>query len=239
MKRSSLFALLSAVTLVPAWQGCQVKCVTGSGNAVTETRALETFTKIEASGTYKLVLKQDSVQQVTVTADDNIQQYTRLHVTGNKLVVDTDGNFCDTSPVVITISAKVFEGLEISGAVEVSGESVIRTTDFNMKLSGANKVRLNLDASEVKTSSTGSSTLKLTGQAGSHQLDVMGAADVNATDFVVGNYDIKSAGASKCRINVLSKLDVNSAGASVIEYKGNPATVNNHDSGTSSLKKIQ
>lgn len=61
---------------------------------------------------------------------------------------------------------------------------------------------------------------------------------INAFDFVVGEYTIRSSGASHCKINVLKTLNVHSSGASEIKYKGSPSTVNNDKSGASSIEKV-
>jgi len=48
-------------------------CINGSGNQVTESRDIGTFTQVETSGSLKIVLSQDSTSSVRILADDNIQ----------------------------------------------------------------------------------------------------------------------------------------------------------------------
>jgi hypothetical protein len=91
----------------------------------------------------------------------------------------------------------------------------------------------------VITKASGSSEIRLKGQAGSHEVDLSGSGKVEAVDFEVGNYRINTSGSSQLRINVLNDLQVNSSGSSDIAYRGNPKRINNDKSGSSSLQRIQ
>ena len=171
-------------------------------------------------------------------ADDNIQKEIQTRLKGNTLLIRMEGNFCDSGPVTVYLSSKNYEGIEVSGSVEIMSEGKLNVKDFELDLTGSSKVMLDLNAANLKTSSSGASEIELKGQAGSHDLRLRGAGSLEALDFVVGEYHIKSSGASKSRINVLNELLVKSSGASEVEYMGSPSRVENDDSGASKIKKI-
>ena len=213
-------------------------CVSGSGNQVSQTRNVGTFTSVETSGSIKVFLKQGPVSSVRITADDNILKELETYVRNGKLVIDLDGSFCDVGPITVYVTSKDYEAVHASGAVEILGEGKLTVQDFDLDLSGSSKVVLDLNAANVKTSSSGASEIHLTGQAGSHELDLSGSSSVDALDFVVSRYRIESSGASNSRINVLNELSISSSGSSDVQYRGNPTTIKNSESGASSLKKI-
>ncbi len=97
---------------------------------------------------------------------------------------------------------------------------------------------MELDAANVTTEGNGSAEIHLKGQASSHKVQLAGSGKIYAFDFVVGSYDIETTGASHCEINVLHDLNVNTTGASDIQYKGNPSNVNSHKTGASTLTKV-
>lgn len=231
------FAAVSAAVLI---SGCNsLDCVSGSGNQVTQTRDVDPFTAVEVGGAIKLVIKQDSSQQLRIVADDNIQERIDTRVSGNTLSIEMDGNFCETGPVTVYASAKTFKGVSASGAVEVLSDGKISSDSFELDLSGASKVMLDLNTGEMRTDASGSTEVKLKGQARSHKIELSGAGEVNALDFVVGDYQIRTSGSSDLRINALNNLDVESSGSSEISYRGNPKNVSNRNSGSSSLNKIK
>jgi hypothetical protein len=238
MKKISLIFSIPAICILLLSSCSEVNCISGSGNQVTENRNVGLFTKIETSGSMKLVLIQDSLSSLKIVADDNIQKEIQTRVKGNTLIIDMETGFCDSGPVTIYLSSKNYDGIEASGAVEIVSDGKLNVQDFELDMTGSSKVKLDLNAASLKTASSGSSEIILKGQAGSHDLDLTGSSEVDAVDLVVGKYRIKSSGASHTRINVLNELDINSSGASEVEYRGKPAKVTNNESGASSLKPI-
>lgn len=225
------------ITGVLAFTGCNSDCINGSGKQISKTRSVEPFTFIETSGSIKLVLKQGP-QQLRIVADDNIVDEIRTRVKGDKLSIDMEGNFCNTGPITVYLSSQGYEGIDASGAVEIVSDGLLQVKDFEMDLTGSNKVNLNMNAANVRTKSSGASEIFLKGQASSHEVDMDGSSKINALDFVVGKYRIESSGAATSKINVLNELEVKSSGSSDIEYRGNPSKVSNDDSGASNLRKI-
>ncbi|MFA6947066.1 MAG: DUF2807 domain-containing protein, partial [Pedobacter sp.] len=170
-------------------------CVSGSGNQVTLNRNIGSFTKVETSGSVKIVLKQDSTSYVRIVADDNIQDRIQTTMHGNTLSIDMDGNFCDAGPITIYLGSRDYEKIEASGSVEVLSEGKLNLNDLELDLQGSCKVMLDLNAKTLRTSSSGASEILLKGQAGMHDLDMTGSSSVEALDFVVGEYRINSTGA--------------------------------------------
>ncbi len=238
MKRlSTLFFSVCALVLLAGLSSCN--CKRGSGHLITETRNLNSFSKIDISGGYRVIIKQDSAaSSVTLTADDNLMQYIKTDLDGNELKIHSAHRICGSGQYVITIRLKDLSYFKASGAIEVTSDGKITAKDIEFNLAGATKVTLSLNADNVNTHCSGLTELDLTGQAKSHNVEMSGSGTINAFDFVTGAYSIQSSGMSHCRINVLNELNVNSSGVSEIQYRGNPANVNDNKSGVSSLQKV-
>jgi hypothetical protein len=214
------------------------RCVKGTGNVRTETRKMAGFTKIDISGGYKVTLKQDSTESISITTDDNLFKYIETNITGGTLRVHSRRNVCSSGETTIIIGVKNLDKISASGAVEVRSAGRLTVQDLNFDLSGSTKIDMELYAGRVRTVASGSTEVYLKGQAASNEVDLSGSGKVEALDFVVGKYKISTSGASECKINVLNELDVHTSGASDIQYRGNPGKVNNDQSGASSIKKI-
>lgn len=232
--------ITGALSLGVLFSSCNgFNCVNGSGNQISETREVGSFTRVETSGSIKVILKQGPVNSLKITADDNILRDIETYVRGNRLIIDLDGGgFCDVGPITVFVTSREYEGIDASGAVEILSDGKLNVNDFALELSGSSKVDLDINAADVTTSSSGASEIFLKGQAGSHELDLSGSSSVEALDFVVGRYRIESSGASDSRINVLNELEISSSGSSDVQYRGNPTKVKNDESGASSLKRI-
>lgn len=239
MKNQYKIVSALGLSLLFILSSCNFNCISGSGRRVTENRSVGTFTKVEFGGNIRLKVKQDSVSSMRITADDNIQREIKTRVKGGVLQIKMDGNFCNTGLIEIELSSKEWKGIEASGACQIYTENQLHTNDFMLDLSGASKVVMDIVASRMRTSSSGSAKVKLTGQAGAHDVDLSDAAEIQAFDFVVGNYNIETSGSSDCAINVLNSLNVQSSGASKILYKGNPKTIHHDESGAATLKHVE
>jgi len=240
MKSLHLHILAAAAGIIlMGLSSCMLNCVHGSGNMKTETRKVSDFHRIDISGVYKVVLKQDSSLSVTITADDNLFKYIKTNVSGGKLHIYNKRNFCNTGELTVSIGVRNLDELGASGVVEVESDGKINTKDMRFDLSGASKITMDLNAANVVTSGTGASELNLKGQATSHEIDLSGDCKVYALDFVVGSCDIQSSGVGHSEVDVLNSLSVHSSGASEVKYRGNPSNVTNEKSGASSIEKVE
>jgi hypothetical protein len=239
MKKLHLPAILIiAFTLVALLPSCRFKCVQGSGHQSTQTLKMGDFSRINIEGGFKVVLKQDSSKNVSITADDNLQQYIHTESDGDELHIYRRKNVCESGQAVINIGVRNLNAIKGSGAISFSSDGKLHTQDLQIKLSGAGKVDFDLTAANVTTRGSGSTDITLRGQATSHHVELTGEGTVSALDFVVGSYDIHTTGASQCQINVLNSLNVNTTGSSDIKYRGNPTDVNSSKTGSSTLTKI-
>jgi hypothetical protein len=232
------FALILSITASALFFSACNHCDQGSGKMITENRTIRPFSQIEISGGYKLIIKQDTGSVLKITADDNLMKNIETDVNGDKLVIKTKNNSCNSGTFTVNVSTKELSALVTAGAVEVQSDGKLNLKDLDMQLSGASKVNLDLNAANVSTHTSGTIEMNLKGQATSHKVEMSGTGELNALDFIVGKYDITSSGLTHCHINVLTDLSVNSSGASDVEYRGNPSNVNNNKSGASTLKKI-
>ncbi len=203
-----------------------------------EDRKTDAFSKITTSGNFKIVLKQGAAA-IKVSADDNLLKIVETEVSGDELKISTKNEICNDKPIEIDITNPNFAAVKSSGTLDLSADGKLSIKDFDMELAGVSKVNLDLTATDVKTLANGSSEINLKGQAAANTVTLNGSANLNALDFVVATYKIETRGDAHCKVNVLSELSVNVSGAGDVQYKGNPAKINNENAGSSSLKKIQ
>lgn len=218
---------------------CNTDCVDGSGNQVSETRDVGgDFSGIEVNGDVRLLLTQADASSVRVVADDNIQAEVDIRRSGSELVIEHESGTCESGDIIVYVSMKDLRKIDASGAVEIVGQSPFKVGDIELSLKGANTLSMELDAATVETNSSGASEISLKGQAGRHVLDMSGATELDAFNFIVGEYEVESSGAGSAQINVLNRLDVESAGATEILYKGNPSKIKTNNSGASNVKRV-
>jgi hypothetical protein len=239
MKKTYLFPIafiaLLAIAVLPA---CRFTCIKGSGNHVSENHKVSDFTRINISGGFKVILKQDSSLNVSVKTDDNLAKYVHVESDGDELKIYVKKKICASGEMELTIGVRNLKRLKGSGAINFISDGKINTKDLDIRLDGASNVDMDLTAANVSTRTAGASEISLKGQATSHHIEMTGNGTVHAFDFVVGKYEIRTTGASDCEINVLNDLSVNATGASDVKYKGSPTNVNTSKLGAATVTHV-
>ena len=198
-----LALLLAGATMSGCEDGLLVVGDEGSGNLVTETRELGSFTEIELSGAVKLDLVVDAAaaQSVTVTYDDNIIDRVVTEVRGDTLVVELTGSVSLTGSADRHVAVTIHElrGLDVSGASTIDATGTVAS--YRLDASGASKTLLReLLATDVA-------------------IDVSGASSVEL--FATGTVSGSLSGASNLEVyGEPVRVLVDSSGASSVDIKG-------------------
>lgn len=122
-----------------------------------------------------------------------------------------------------------------SGKIEFKG----KCRDFQSQVSGSGKVKLDIIIAErASFGLSGSGKILASGTAQEVRATISGSGEVLAANLVVDKCDVRISGSGDVEINVNKELDANISGSGSVAYKGNPAHVNSHASGSGSVRKF-
>jgi len=214
MKTLTLCLMLIALTAA----GChhRIGGVKGSGKRVVQKREVPTFTSISTEGAFDIEVVVQKTQSIEIEGDDNIVPLVSTNVSGDKLTIKGDSSFSVGEPVRIRISVSELVAVDASGAgkFEVSG---LKNDKFEIGCNGA-------------------ATVKVSGSTKTLDIDVNGAAKIDAQGLHAASVMVDSKGVSKVDVDASDKLDVTISGPSVVTYKGDP-TVNKTINGPGKVEK--
>lgn len=219
---------------------CKSKCVEDLGIHSMREVTVKPYDEINVSGPIKLILRQDSSFNVKTEADSSIIDKVRASVSGSKLELTLNAEqYCGKDSIIISAGIGDLKKLEASGATRIYTSSSINVNELELKLSGATKVRMDLNAGKLITNNMdGAANINLSGQAGVHKVISTGTIDLDAFGFVTGVYDLDIEGVGKIKINALNELKIKTKGATEIYYKGSPKNIQEKQSGTYKLQKV-
>ncbi len=172
----------------------------GSGNLVTESRQAEGFSQIDVGSAVTLDVTVDprAEHSVTVSYDDNILDNLITRVSGDKLVIEIEGDVNLTGnhdrivevtmPNLNSLTASGATGVTVSGSIgdldlDVSGASRVDLSelavgDVTVDASGASSVYIDTNA-VVAGSASGASNVVVRGNPASVLIETSGAASVD------------------------------------------------------------
>ena len=159
--------------------------------------------------------------------------------------------------VKATVVMRDLDKVSLSGACKITASDPFTPRNFSGDFSGSSSISINVNTGQLSVKSSGSSNLQikasvsgdtkidvsgsskidLVGSTKNLKIDLSGASNFRAEDFIVETATIKPSGSCNVSVNVTGTLNVNSSGASTVNYKGSPAiTINS--SGSSRVKQI-
>ncbi|SMO46319.1 head GIN domain-containing protein [Solitalea koreensis] len=234
MRLGKVLILLVAVGLT--CQSCKFNCIRGSGNVITQSRQIASFSELEVSGAYNIELTQDSVESLEIKGDDNLLEQVKTVTSGTKLKISSKRSFCTTVPISIWVHAKKISAIDIYGANNVITTNKFHLDNFKFSSSGITESIMEMEARRITTTISGAGKLMLKGQTGVLDIKISGAGKIAAFDMIAGKCNVTSSGAGEAELNVLNQLEVSASGASKVLYKGKPSQIIQKASGASSIK---
>ncbi|HVH99152.1 MAG TPA: head GIN domain-containing protein [Enhygromyxa sp.] len=198
--------------------GCGLR---GSGTPATETRELDSFSKIDLGGAFDLVVHVDpgATQKVEVTADDNIIEKIETSVSGGELDVEMKdvSLLRPKTDIVVEVWVPSLAAIDASGASDIDVQG-LHGDSFTLELSGASD-----------------STVQ--GAVERFDIRISGAGELDAKGLHAKSVTLKLSGAGEAVVAASESLDVDISGAGDVTYFGDPTNVIQEISGAGSLKK--
>jgi len=191
MTRLSTVLVLLMAALIGASCNVGVSTVVGSGNARTEQRTVDSFSKVRIGTAIRATIIVGPGTTVSVTADDNLLANVVTKVTLGKLDVSVQGSVTPRTPISVAITMPALDDVSAWSAANVTATGVNTGSLEAESDSGATLVvRGNATTVDVTASSAASADLGgVPAQSATAQLDSAARATVNAQISVSGSVD--------------------------------------------------
>ena len=220
--------------------GCSRENFYGSGQVITEERAVERFEEVTIEGPVEMHISQGAQLPVKIEAEDNVMRIIETYVSGSTLRVKIRNgvNLKRFKPIHVYLQTETWKRVHFSGSGSLNGPDTIHASQFTYEISGSANARLKLNANEVRTYVNGSGNLLLEGKSNAYFSEINGSGDLGAQEFQTASADIHINGSGEQTIWVTGRLDARINGSGNIRYKGTPGTVNVKVAGSGKVIKL-
>jgi hypothetical protein len=192
---------------------------------------LPAFTEISLKNDAKLILKQDSIQSVTVTAKQETIDKLVIEVGDRMLTIRYPNDVWFDSKwspgeVLVTVSAPQIDKLSQSGSGSIAVDKLITSRILDLFVGGSGNIKLaNLKAEKISAILSGSGHLQLAGEGivTEFKMAVSGSGGVKASALKTKNVNVLISGSGSCAVYAIDKLNCKIAGSGSVTYYGNPA----------------
>lgn len=203
-----------------------------------EKRDVSGFNELSVSSAFVVEISVGNTESLEIEADERYIDDIISEVRGGKLVLrireSRNTRRMRNSPRAY-LTVKSLDRIDASGAVKLRSGDPIKTDKFELELSGASIITLDVEVKELYVQASGACVINMAGTARDQTVRTTGATRYSAFDLESEIADIRVTGAGSARVTVSEKLDVRASGASSIRYQGRPS-VNKSTSGASSVR---
>lgn len=222
------YAVFSTVVILGALflSACGIGVLNGSGNVVSESRAVSGFNAIAFSGSGDVIINQGDTESLEIEADENLLSHIRTVVRGRTLHIYFEPGglilIHPTHPIKFHVSMKEVASLDISGAGTIYADKV--TTDaLNIDISGSGDATIdNLRADDLRIDISGSGKCLIKGDVTTQRINISGSGNCNSSGLSSRNVSIDVSGSGKAQVNATGRLDIDISGSGDVIYSGTP-----------------
>ena len=255
MKKCLVFLSAVALTVLCG-------CSKWAGDPITKAFDIEgAYTELWVEDAFSITVS-DTVDQVIITAGENVMPKVKVKTNGEKLEIYLKGwayNRGKDMTVILPYNPDLRD-VSLHGAsdfrsafplvaqkveVDLSGSSDlycdIEAEEVDVELSGSSNIEGNIVASNLELDMSGSSDASLTGQVATMEIDLSGASTIKKV--IVGNQYALScnqcsgsmSGSSDAYIHCDGSIKVDLSGSSDLYYTGRASTSGCSTSGSSNI----
>ena len=214
--------------------------ILGSGVVLSEAREIGSFNRIEFGSEGRVVVTPGTAPSLTITADDNLQQYLEASIRGTTLWIrttdDTDIDPSDT--IVFRIGVEDLQSVAVTGFGNVEISPFARAS-FTIDLSGAGGFDLeDLTTDRLVVNGSGAGDVTVRGSAATAELNISGAVNIHGRDLEITEGSVALSGVGRVTILVTEQLTAAVSGAGSVRYLGDPS-VESDITGVGSVERIE
>jgi len=232
MKSGWLWVLSLALIVLAGCQGG----IIGNGKVETRDQKIENFTRLVIAGNFHVFLESSDKPTLRMEMDENLYDIVKINEEGSTLRIETRLNILQAREKNLYIGIKDLEKMELSGAIKLVSDSVLRLESLNIMVTGAARLNFEIEAKSLKVDLSGASECDFRGKVDELRVQLSGAGDIDALDLIARVVEIDMSGAGGARVNAKDKLDVSISGVGSVRYRGDPE-IHKNISGLGSLKR--
>lgn len=210
--------------------------VAGSGDVTSQNRSVPAFDRIDIGGEYEVLVRVGAGRSVVLEGDDNLLPLIRTEVRNGTLHIESDEDLEPRDEIRIDIGVETLNAIHSGGSSDVAVRDV-RSSAFDVGVSGSSEVVANGEFGDLSASISGSGEIHMHGTADAIDGDVSGSGELDLLQVRARAARIDVSGSGDATVHVSDRLDASVSGSGDVRYRGRPS-VDADVSGSGSVERI-
>ena len=212
--------------------------VKGNGNVQKTDRTIsEDFKTIEVSRGLDVYLTQSDQVNITVEADENLQDIIITVVEGNTLKIYADDNISSSKAQKVHVTFKDIQEIVSTSGSDVYSTKPIKTENLKLTTTSGSDMELDIIVDVVECHATSGSDLRLAGSANKIFANATSGSDIKAGDLKAKTCKANATSGADIILNSTQELIAKASSGGDIKYYGNPDKVSKNDGVSGKISK--
>jgi hypothetical protein len=231
-----ILTLLFVATLFSSCAVDMFNRVNGNRNVVIEDRSTkEDFTKIKVSTGLDLYISQGSKNQITVEADENLQDIIRTEVKDGVLRIYSEKNIWRAKARKVYVTVETLEALTATSGSDAYAKETLKVNDLKISATSGADIHISVSANTIKTTATSGSNIEVSGASNNHISKATSGASIDAYQLRSKNVTVKVTSGANINVHASESIDAKATSGGDIDFKGSPKKVNKKTSSGGSV----
>ncbi len=230
----------SIIPLLLLLFSCESSNSYSSENEIQEKKALSGVTRLQLDGVFNLTLTQSDEESIEVEGPSSLIDKLIIDQEGDLLLLKMEkiGGFnFNQGDFKIRISLKDLKELNYDGVGNVKTNGLFKVGDLKLGGNGVGNIELELEAKEIDADLDMVGNINLRGNAYRAIFKNNGVGNLDASQLIVENMEVKSSGIGKVEIYCEGDLSLVVDGIGKVSYSGNPRILKKEVSGIGKVEE--
>lgn len=219
-----LFLLLSL-----GLHSCTLNFSKKAENSITDDRAIEGTRRLKVSGIFNLYLSQGDQPALRIEGDEEVTKKLKVTQNGEWLELDfeevNESFFKKNSRVDVYLTLSELEEFVFDGVGNIKSETLLKVDQVSIQGDGVGNLSLELEATSVKAVFSMLGNIILKGKVDAIGLSNDGLGNVDASELVAQNMNLRSSGIGRVAVYCEGDLSIVVDGIGTVSYAGNPNVI--------------
>ena len=211
----------------------------GNGELITSEREVSAFERIQINNNANVRFHQSEEFRITVTIDENLDEYVEVATRGNTLHIDTRRNvhLLSFTQFIVDVYAPTLSGVTVAGTGSFENTETLIVPNFETTISGSGRVTSVVESDSFTATISGSGRIMAFGSSENAVIRISGSGRFLGEEFTTNNTTARISGSGNVELYVIDNLNATISGSGSIRYQGNPR-VESRVSGSGRIRRV-
>ena len=201
-------------------------CIEAQGALVEREFKTDSFSGITINSKFDVEITQDTLQKVTIRAEENLIDNFSVVVKDGQLKVSRIYCMKKNRNTLVKISVDTLAQLKVQTGGKIKSTNTIKGENIEMEISSGGSAEMKLAYSSIVCNLSAGAMGILEGYANSFKSDMNSGSTLKAGKLVTKTCNLSANSGAMAEVNVTDQLTVEASSGANVHYRGNPVKKN-------------